>query len=52
VDRRLEHTSAWLNMFAGRIEPLSLDNGEAYEADARRREAALRQAKQEERDAE
>jgi len=24
VDRRLQHTSAWLNMFAGRIEPLTL----------------------------
>lgn len=23
VDRRLEHTSAWLNMFAGKIEPWS-----------------------------
>jgi len=43
VDRRLENTSSWLNMFAGRIEPLSLDNGEAYEADARRQEAELRE---------
>jgi hypothetical protein len=24
VDRRLEHTSAWMNMFAGRILPLDL----------------------------
>ena len=24
VDRRLEHTSAWLNMFAGRILPMEL----------------------------
>ncbi len=23
VDRRFEHTSAWMNMFAGKIEPLS-----------------------------
>lgn len=23
VDRRLEHTSAWLNMFAGKIDPLT-----------------------------
>lgn len=34
VDRRLEHTSAWLNMFAGKIEPLSLGTrlkpGEEY----------------------
>jgi hypothetical protein len=24
VDRRLEHTSAWMNMFAGRILPMDL----------------------------
>ncbi|MCE5321713.1 methylenetetrahydrofolate reductase C-terminal domain-containing protein [bacterium] len=24
VDRRLEHTSAWMNMFAGKILPISL----------------------------
>ncbi|MDH7480561.1 MAG: methylenetetrahydrofolate reductase C-terminal domain-containing protein [Armatimonadota bacterium] len=34
VDRRFEHTSAWLNMFAGKIEPLSLGSklkpGEEY----------------------
>ena len=34
VDRRFEHTSAWLNMFAGKIEGLSLGRklkeGEAY----------------------
>ena len=34
VDRRFEHTSAWLNMFAGKIEGLSLSKnlkpGEEY----------------------
>jgi hypothetical protein len=24
VDRRLEHTSAWMNVFAGKILPMSL----------------------------
>ena len=24
VDRRLEHTSAWMNMFAGKILPMDL----------------------------
>jgi methylenetetrahydrofolate reductase (NADPH) len=47
VDWRLEHTSAWLNMFAGRIEPLSFDKGDIYEADARRQEADIRRRRHE-----
>jgi hypothetical protein len=39
VDRRLEHTSAWMNMFAGRILPLSLkrrfDNAKEAALDAK-----------------
>lgn len=26
VDRQFEHTSAWMNMFAGKIEPISLSD--------------------------
>lgn len=44
VDRRLEHTSAWMNMFAGRILPLDLGSkfDEAKEAKKDEAVAAIR----------
>lgn len=46
VDRRLEHTSAWINMFAGKILPLDL--GKEYDEE---KEAKKDQAVQEKRKA-
>lgn len=37
VDRRLEHTSAWLNMFAGRIEPMDLGR-ELHEVELKKKD--------------
>ncbi len=49
VDRRLEHTSAWVNMFIGRILPLDLgkEYSEAKEAKKDEAVAAIRKDKAE-----
>ena len=49
VDRRKEHTSAWISMFAGRIEPLAFDNGDKYEQEAREQERVIREHKEAEK---
>lgn len=46
VDRRLEHTSAWVNMFAGRILPLDLDKAYDEEKEAARDQAVAQKRKQ------
>lgn len=45
VDRRLQSSSAWLNMFAGQIEKLRLDRGLEFEEKVRREDAQLRERK-------
>lgn len=45
VDRRFQGTSAWLNMFAGRIDAFHFDSGERHETQARAQEQALRDKK-------